>query len=344
MNKVTIATIAKLVGTSANTVSLALRDSKRISSAKREYIQGVAKKLGYESNPYHSEVMRRIRRGTRAGENIALFNLHPSPHSLKTDPSMSRLIEGVRSRAKATDHSLTELWLGDRSTSPARVQRILDTRSIRAGIIIGASMQRPTFHHYRKLWQNNVCANLAIRTLDPELPFSCVDHYMLILDAIMELSRRGYTRPALLITKQIEQWVDFRFHAAMQVGQELIMRTSTIPEFTECNEPPGSGMPCTFGAWFDRYQPDSILTFFPEVRDWILAMNRRVPEDVGIVLMDRLPRGHDFAHMDQHMATVGMNGVDLLTSLLLARNSEHPYKLIHNRASWVDGPTVRALV
>jgi LacI family transcriptional regulator len=247
----------------------------------------------------------------------------------------------VRDRAKAFDHSLTELWLGDRSPPVARIQRILDTRSIRAGIVIGASMQTPTFHHYRELWQDKVCVNLAIRTFDPELPFSCVDQYMLVLDAIKELTRRGYTRPALLVTRQIEQWVDFRFHAAMLVGQKLMMRAPLIPEFTEFDDPPASGIPPTFRAWFDRHQPDSILTFFPEVRDWILAMDRRVPRDVGIVLMDRLPRGHDFAHMDQHMVTVGMNGVDLLASLLLARNGERPYTLIHNRASWVDGPTVR---
>ncbi len=50
MHEVTLKDIAKVVGCSVNTVSLALKDSPRISEAKKKKIQKVAKEMDYTAN------------------------------------------------------------------------------------------------------------------------------------------------------------------------------------------------------------------------------------------------------------------------------------------------------
>ena len=57
--RVSLADIAKKVGVSRNTVSLAMRNSASISEITRKKIVKVAKEMGYERNELLSRIIRR---------------------------------------------------------------------------------------------------------------------------------------------------------------------------------------------------------------------------------------------------------------------------------------------
>jgi LacI family transcriptional regulator len=343
VKKTTLAQIAEQAGTSTNTVSLALRDSARISRATREHIKAVAEKLGYKKNPFLSEMMRKVRSGQELHENIGLFNLHPDSRSITTDLSIRPLAEGVRRRAREMGLVVNDFWLGDCSLPPARLNQILDSRGVHAGILIAARMIGSSFVHYRDVWQRIACVSLAVPTTNPVLPFCCVDQYHLVLEAVAELGRRGYARPALVVTDTIERLVDYRFRAAMQIAQDALPGRPRIPDFTDVNHPPGNAVPPGFLGWLDHHSPDALLTFFSETRSWVELSGRDVPDDVAILMMDNFPSARGFTCMDQDKFTVGSNSVDSLCSLMLSRDGgiQAPCTTIHNRAFWVEGTTVR---
>eukprot|EP01035_Chromulina_nebulosa_P029894 gene29894-39673_t len=55
---VTMKSIAAQAGVTQATVSMCLANNPRIPAATRERIQALAKKLGYQPNPYVSTLMR----------------------------------------------------------------------------------------------------------------------------------------------------------------------------------------------------------------------------------------------------------------------------------------------
>jgi DNA-binding LacI/PurR family transcriptional regulator len=72
MPQPTMAEVAKVVGVSKNTVSLALRGSPRISEATRKRIAEAAETLGYRLNPTVAHLMAQLRQNRSPGYHSLL--------------------------------------------------------------------------------------------------------------------------------------------------------------------------------------------------------------------------------------------------------------------------------
>lgn len=96
---VTIYDIAKEVNTSAVTVSLALRGSKRVSKNTRERIENVAQRLGYQPNPLARGLI-----GAKTKSIAFVFNF-PSDH-FAHDLSYMELFHAVSVVASKNDYKL----------------------------------------------------------------------------------------------------------------------------------------------------------------------------------------------------------------------------------------------
>src|SRR4051794_30241649 len=72
--------IAEAAGVCLMTVSLALRDSPKISASTRERIHGLARALGYRPDPELSRLMKHLRtsRTARGRTGLALVDLYPT--------------------------------------------------------------------------------------------------------------------------------------------------------------------------------------------------------------------------------------------------------------------------
>ena len=96
---ITIYDVAKEVGTSAVTVSLALRNSKRISVATREKVKETAKRLGYQPNPLARGLV-----GAKTKTIAFVFNF-PSEH-FSDDLSYTELSHSVAQVASGAGYKL----------------------------------------------------------------------------------------------------------------------------------------------------------------------------------------------------------------------------------------------
>lgn len=124
--------IARELGLSHVAVSLALRDSPRVSEARRAEVKAVAEKLGYRPDPMLASLVA-YRQGKRpAGIRACLgwINQWAKPEELRGFKEFDLYWNGAREAAERLGYNLEEFrWPAGKSGR--RLQTILETRGVR---------------------------------------------------------------------------------------------------------------------------------------------------------------------------------------------------------------------
>ncbi len=343
MPHVTMAQLAARAGVCKATVSLALRNDPRISPATIKRVTKVAEELGYTRNPVLDELMSQLRRSRKFGyqRTIALLNAHPQRRAFWDNPTIPSWVAGCRRRAEYLGYTADEFWLHDPALDGARLRRILTTRGSRGAIIIGGFNLDSIPERFSCLWSEFACVVTGVRTHNPALSFTCVDHHNLVLDAMSEVRKLGYQRPGLVLNGEVDRVTDGRFTCAMWLAQQALPMAQRVLalSFTRAV----SDSENLFDRWFQQHQPDVVLTLHPEVRTWAANLKLAVPRDLGLVHLERNRHTLDWAGMDQHNDFAGEAAVDLLTSMLQGREVGVPAfpRATLLGATWVRGESVR---
>lgn len=339
-----MAQLAVRAGVCKATVSLALRNDPRISPATIKRVTKVAAELGYTRNPVLDELMSQLRQSRKFGyqRTIALLNAHPQRRAFLDNPTIPSWVAGCRRRAEYLGYSADEFWLHDPTLDGARLRRILTTRGIRGAIIIGAFNLDSIPERFAELWSEFACVVTGVRTHKPALSFTCVDHHNLVLDAMGEVKKLGYERPGLVLSSDVDRVTDGRFTCAMWLAQQALSPAHRVPALTFPAAAPD--LEHRFGGWFHEHQPDAVLTLHPQVRTWATNLKLAVPQDIGLVHLERNRHTLDWAGMDQHNDVAGEAAVDLLTSMLQGREIGVPAfpRATLIGATWVRGGSVQS--
>jgi LacI family transcriptional regulator len=343
MPPVTMAQLARELDLSKNAVSLALRHDPQIPAVTRERVQAVARRLGYTLNPVVSQLMSELRRSgeRRRSHALALINAYPARDAFRRHPTIPAYVEGCRRRASFHGFGLDTFWLHDPDLDGARLNRILQARGIRGVIVVGTMDDPRLPERFRETWAAHACVITGLRTHEPTLSFCCVDHHALVLEAMENTRRLGYARPALVIDRAIDRLVEGRFSAGMAISQQAFPAARRTTPFYDVER--ARREPALFYRWLAREKPDVIFTLYNVVRRWVEDRGLKVPDNIGLVQLERRPDNADWAGMDQHNDLTGEAAVDMVIGLL--HNHEigiprHPRATLIE-ASWVPGSTVR---
>lgn len=340
-----LADLARRLGVSVATVSLALRNQPRISIPTRQRVSRLARQLGYVRNPLVAHLMAELRhrRIAEGHHTIAVLNAHPGGQALQDHPSLLPLVEGCGRRARQLGYHADTVWLGDPQLTTGALTRILTTRDIHGVIIAGLHESTAILRRFSRTWQRFACVVTGVRTLAPALNFVSVDHYMLILKAVSKTLKLGYRRPALVVDEPLDRMVDSRYRAGMWCAQQPLPERRRVPGFFAVGA--ARRNPRLFRAWLRECRPDVLLTYHPEVRVWAAQEGIRVPRDLGVVLLDRRSDCADWACMDQRDDKIGEAAADLLVGML-DRNETGVLDCprgIRVNALWSPGATIRRM-
>ena len=343
MPRVTMATIARELGVSKNTVSLALRHDPQIPAATRARVQEVATRLGYALNPVVSHLMAELRQ-SHSGvprHTLALLNANRASDAFRVHPTLPAYAEGVRRRAALQGYGVDTFWLHDPQLDGARLNRILRARGIRGVVVVGMMEENRLPERFAATWRRHACVVTGLRTHEPTLSFCCVDHHALVLQAVERVLALGYRRPGLVLDRRIDRLVEGRFSSGMWVGQQALPAGQRVEPFLDVEAARAdSGL---FYAWLEREKPDVVFTLYNVVRRWVEERGLQVPRDLGLVQLERRRDPLDWTGMDQHNDRTGEAAVDMVISLLHNTElgvPEYPRATLVG-ASWVDGGTVR---
>lgn len=311
-----MADVARLAGVSKNTVSLSLKDSPLISEKTKKKILKIAESIGYEKNMIFSRFMSEIKMSglKRYRETIALINANENADALKNHPTIPKYVEGIRRAAEREGFAINEFWLYDPELNGRSLTRVLKTRGIRGGIITGLMDNNRLPSKFKEVWNTFKFVITGVRTYEPTLNFSIADHYLIAYQAVQHALEYGYDRPALVLDKKIDDLIEGRFTGGFLRAQLNMPRENRIEPFFDVKE---ARQNCSiFFDWYKKNRPNALICLYNSVQKWVEQLGIRVPQDMGLIQLERRDSEAEWAGLNQRNDLVGESSVERLSQLL----------------------------
>jgi len=336
----TLRTLARELGLSRTTLSDALRGSPRVKAETVARVRAAAKAAGYERNPLAGEVMSQLRRsrGQQFRGVIAAIEIIDADHSPLATRYSDALMSGISARAKALGFKVERFVVGENGMTLQRLDTILHTRGIQ-GIVLLPAVGFPDLTALN--WKRYTAVYADYFIDQPPLHCVCSDHYRSMIALLHELHARGYRRPGLFMENALDERLHFRWTGAFLALQHGLPGVTPVPalEFSGLSRD-------EFVAWFKKYNPDVVMSHFPEVIDWMKACGAKLPKTHAFVCLNSLRTDGNCATIDFQAPLLGERACELVIGQLLHNEFGVPSQpsLTTIPAPLIEGPTLRRRV
>lgn len=331
--------IADAAKVSRMAVSLALRNSPKISAPTTKRIRDIADEMGYRPNPLVSALMTQLRHGreVKRPSTLAYVTAYPSEDGWRRPGPFVAFREGARRRAEQLGYSMEDWWLTRPGTTEQRFCDILYTRDIHGMIIAplpagGGEM--------RLDWARFAAATIGYSVSAPDLHRASNHQYGTITHALDELKQLGYRRIGLALAAESDARVKHHWSAGMLVYHQQIAESERVPLLL--TDGPFARQ---LAAWFSEHRPEVIISQEWQVMRVLDSLGLRVPQDVAFAHLAVGDDEHHWAGMNQNSELVGAAAVDLVDAQLRRNERGIPNvpKTVLIPGYWVAGPTVRRI-
>jgi LacI family transcriptional regulator len=337
---VTMQKIADEAGVSRMAVSLALRNSPKISKATRQRIHEIATRLSYRPNPLVSALMTQLRNVRRVPRptTLAFVTAYPTVDGWRSPGPFVDFFDGAKARAEALGYTLEEWWARKPGLTDQRFNQILFNRNIHGLLVAPLPAGGSTLSID---WPKFAVATIAFSLASPLIHRASNDQYHSILMAIEHLRARGYRRIGLAITDEQDIRVQRKWSAGYLVYQHNLKPAERVPHLL-VNGP----FARAFSEWFSSQKPDAVLTQEAHCPQYLRELGVRVPEDVGVAQLALTEGDTGFAGINQNGQLVGASAIDLVDAQLRRNERGIPAaaKTLLIQGRWIEGPTVKPLV
>lgn len=338
----TLKTVAAAAGVSAMTVSLALRNSPRISRDTREKVQSLARSLGYQQNPFAASLVSlRTSANPRYQATLALLNCFDSAAGWRRYGTFNRFYQGVMERAGTLGYSIEEFWLKDPALTVPRLRRTLTARGI-PGMIMAFLEEGPQsvdkLHHFD--FSGFASATLGWRINDLNIHSASNDQFHTASVATQKLLALGYRRIGLILNEKTDAALEHRYRAGFLINQLELPASQRVPVFAARELTRAS-----FLGWVRKHRLEAVLAAPAGLHLWLQEGGFAVPEEIGFAYLDRATPGGELAGIDQMDASVGSAAVDIVVAQIHRNENGLPayQKSMLIRGEWVDGWSVRKI-
>lgn len=334
--RVTLKDIAARLGVTKTTVSIALRNSPRISQAVRDKVHRVAAELGYEPDPF----LRRLSAYRRAAMDGAvqggigwLNRWHP-PEQLRRYHEFDQYWRGSRRAAARMGYRLEEiLWP---SSVPAKeMERQLSGRGI-LGLLIPPHPPGVDWGGFDWTRFSLMRFGLSVREVDSNLVTS--DHQRAMVMAMGKMRDYGYKRIGLVFGRAHDCSMGGNYHGGFVCAHGMLNLEAIIPPLDSDENMPAPRRQRELGTWMRRHQPDAILTAVSKVPDLLRGLGYRVPRDVAVASTSPYDLAVD-AGIDQCPGAIGEIAAEMLIKQISLNQRGEPADpcRILVEARWKDG-------
>ena len=334
--------VARLAGVSPAAVSLALRDSPRISPATRERVGRLARELGYAPDAKIVAFMRHLRRprAVRQHASFGVISFYDTLRPWEGSRHLAGVFDGMSRRAGELGYRLDALWLRAPGMTYRRFRGILEARGIEGLLCFGSPDFAQEFPV--ELGQHAVVTlGLSIRTPLHRVTSHFYQDTVTLLQRVHAL---GYRRPGLVLGAHEETRGAHAHSAAylgwcehsLGAGQALpILRLQAVER-------------APLHRWLGKFQPD-VLVFvhlpeqIPALRALLRDERVAVPKRLGVAVLSHRVAGTGFAGLQQNQRLMGAWAVELLAARIANRDLGIPanprVELVEGE--WVPGPSLR---
>ncbi len=334
----TLETIARKVGVSKNTVSIALRNKVGVSKETRHRILQVAEELGYRPNPMISALMHNLRatHPPKSQANIAFVHAYESQSAWMQKPYCLHFFNGIQERCKQTGYHASVFWACERGMSPERLHKIMLAQGI-CGIII-SPLVAPR-RHLRLYYDDFALSTTGYSLWCPAIHRVSTDLRDAMSIAVRQLKKLNYKRIGVLYCPLSDSRVNYSWTASLAVERAKHPQLLTEP-LAESNPSQSS-----IRSWLKRNRPDVVVAAGVEGMTAKLNQLRyKVPDDIGFVdIYDDPCRDLNTATVLRTREAVGAAAMDLIVAQLLRNERGIPKtrRTILLQGTWQPGQTVR---
>ena len=308
--RTTIRDIAEMAGYHFTTVSMALRNHPSIPATTRQKIKKAARELDYRPDPMLSSLMayRLSVRPAAYQSTIAWVTNHDTRSGWCDNPMMRRFFDGAGRRAQEQGYKLEEFWLREPGITTKRASDILKARNI-VGLLLAPQQEPNTVINLD--WKPFSVVTIGFTLAKPELHLAISYQYHGIIRLMKKLRERGYRRCGLVLSILNDERVDNNWRAGHWIELQKYPKSERLPllPLKDWNDE-------AFLKWFHKYQPDVIMTIFPETIECLKKHGLKIPGDVGVAFYSLHKRNKVFSGMRENAVVVGNAALDHLVSMI----------------------------
>ena len=337
--RVSLRDVAREVGVSHVTVSLALRGDPRVSAARRREVETAARRLGYRPDPMLSSLSayRHSKRPVTIHSVIAWLNQWDDPKALRRLQEFAAYWRGARDTAEALGYRLEE-FVVDRSLSAERLQRILGTRSVR-GILLPphpAGFSLPGFD-----WSAFSVVRLGVSVKEPRVHVITSDQMNCATLAFTRIREHGYRRIGFVTSRVHDRNTGGNFRAGFLAIQDALVPVGDQLEPLILEERDAVLDERALRPWLRRQRPDAIITTDPRVHDMLTDLGIDVPRHLAAAALSVLDGNFD-AGVDQNSYETGQVAMRTLAGLIQQNERGIPQycRRILVEGRWVPGASM----
>lgn len=337
--RVSLRDVARVVGVSHMTVSLALRGDSRVSEARRAEIKIAAEKLGYRPDPMLSSLAsyRRAKQAVPISATVAWINQWKDPRALRRLNEFDAYWHGAAAAAGQLGYRLEEFVVAP-DLSPERLHEILRARGV-SGILI------PPHSHGLSLgifdWSQYSIVRFGLSVPAPRAHAVVCNQLDCANLAYAAMHAHGYRRIGFVSSPMFDRntVANFRAGYLRQQADTVPPRHRLQPLLLE--ETPSASAAAQLRTWLAEERPDAILTSQPMLRGLLAKLGVRVPRDVTVATTSVLD-GNFPAGIDQNCHEIGAVALRTLASLIHQNERGVPQycRRILVEGRWVDGASL----
>jgi len=334
--------IARSTRLSPAAVSLALRDSDKISAATKQRVRAAAKRIGYRPSAKVAEMMSHVRlsRASQSESCLALISFYENEKPWEQSLQLARIYEGMTRRATALGYRLEPLWLRAPGMNFRRLRSILDTRGIQGLLCLGSPVldeEFPAeFDHYAIVTQG-----WSIKTPLHRVINHAYNDTWRTLDRLHAL---GYRRPGLAIGHYEEVrgahanvsaylgWCDCMLGSAVAMP---VLRLEGLEEQPLLN-------------WLEQQRPDVVVLVhlhdvLPAFQQIMHKQGFRLPDNLGVAVLSQDLAGTGFSGLQENQPLIGAWAVELVVARIMNRDFGIPAtpRIEMVDSVWVDGGSLQ---
>lgn len=333
--------IAEKLGLDHSTVSLALRNSSKISKAKCELIQKTASEMGYCLNAAAANLAKHRSASSKAPVTAALawLNCWPDPKRLHELQEFELYWQNAKETASRFGYSLEEFVVEGEMTLE-RVERIMLARGIQ-GILVPPHIVSAggVAVDFKSLdWNKFSVLRFGRSVKYPASHLVAADQLGNMILAFNEVTKRGYERIGMVdLATHINR---NSFDAGFMKAQEFSEMEGHLPIFRMDTADLLSNL-SAFKEWLDKEQPDAVIAATGGVTDLIEAAGYTIGKDIGVAAMSVLDTRID-AGIYQNSEEIGRVAALSLIGQIQDNDKGVPqlYRQILVPGSWVDGESL----
>jgi len=317
---------------SVMTVSLALRNHPRISTATREKVKEVADRLGYRSNPMVASLMTHIRSSRPISYQANLGFLVDDSQKLNAHRMIEMAHRGILKRAGELGFLVDVFSLQEHGPRKGRLEQVLRSRNIQ-GVILAPLRQAGNLDGMDcSHWSAAVLGNTV---LSPHFHKVTPHQYQGLQLVIENLEQKGYKRIGLAVEPLVDDKVNHYWSSCMAGYHLRIPARQRVPVFlADLTAAP-------LKAWLDKHRPD-VVVGHDGLYFWLRELGLRAPEDISFACVSVPSDSHpSFSGLNQNWQMIGSAAVDSVVAQIYRNERGIPDnpKTIMLDGFWEEGTT-----